>query len=52
MIEPDFDQPLTDRQRNEALGGLARNAELAGDLVLRVASDVIEPTGARGLVEP
>ncbi len=52
MIEPDLDQPLAHRERNEALRGLARNAELARDLVLRVAGDVIEPAGARGVVEP
>ena len=52
MIEPDLDQPLADRQRNQALRRLARNAELARDLVLGVAGDVIEPSGAGGLVEP
>src|SRR5271170_2285812 len=52
MIEPDLDEPLADRQRNQALRRLARNAELARDLVLSVAGDVIEPSGAGGLVEP
>src|ERR1700734_2649185 len=52
MIEPDLDEPLADRQRNQALRRLARNAELARDLVLGVAGDIIKPSGARGLVEP
>ena len=52
MVEPHLDQPFADRQRDEALRGLARNAELARDLVLGVAGDVIEPAGARGVVEP
>ena len=52
MIEPHLDEPLADRQRNQALRRLARDAELARDLVLGIAGDVIEPSGARGLVEP
>src|SRR3984957_9683662 len=52
MIEPDLDEPLADRQRNQALRGLTRNAELARDLVLGVAGDIVEPPGASGLVEP
>ena len=31
---------------------LARNAELCGDLVLGVAGDIIEPAGARRVVQP
>ena len=52
MIEPDLDQALADGERDEALRRLARDAELARDLVLRVAGDVIEPAGARRFVEP
>ena len=52
MVEPDLDEALADGERDEALRRLARNAELAGDLVLRVAGDVIEPARARRLVEP
>ncbi len=52
MIEPHLDQALADGERHEALRRLARDAELAGDLVLGVAGDVIEPACARGLVEP
>src|SRR6478609_7142236 len=52
MIEPDLDQPFSHRERNKALGGLPGDAELVGDLVLRIAGDVIEPSGASGFVEP
>ena len=52
MIEPDLDQLVADRQRDQPLGRLARHAELAGDLILGVAGDVIEPAGAGGVVEP
>ncbi len=52
MVEPNLDQPLADGERHEPLRRLARDAELARDLVLGVAGDVIEPAGARGLVEP
>ena len=51
MVEPDLDQPLAHRKRNQALRRLTRNAELAGDLVLGVARDVIEPARARRLVQ-
>src|SRR5579883_3627145 len=43
MVEPYLDETLADRQRHQTLRRLARDAELAGDLVLRVAGDVIEP---------
>ena len=52
MIEPHLDQLLADRERDETLRRLARHAELARDLVLRVAGDVVEPAGARRVVEP
>ena len=51
MVEPDLDQPLRHRHRDEPLRGLPRHAELLGDLVLGVAGDVIEPAGARRIVE-
>ena len=41
MIEPDFDQLLADRERDEPLRRLSGYAELAGDLVLGVAGDII-----------
>ena len=52
MVEPHLDQPLRHRHGNEPLRRLPRDAELLGDLVLRVAGDVIEPAGARRVVEP
>ena len=52
MVEPDLDQPLRHGHRDQPLRGLARHAELLGDLVLGVAGDVIEPAGARRIVEP
>ena len=52
MIQADLDQPLAHRQRDQALRRLPGNAELAGDLVLGVARDVIEPARTGGVVEP
>jgi len=52
VVDAHLDQVLAHRERDEPLGGLARDAELAGDLVLGVAGDVVEPGGTRGVVEP
>lgn len=48
----DADEAFRHRQRHQALRRLARNAELGGDLVLRVAGDIIQPPGARRVVQP
>ena len=52
MVEPDLDQPLRHRHRDEPLRRLPRHPEFLRHLVLRVAGDVIEPAGARGVIEP
>ena len=51
VIEAEGDQPLGERQRDQPLRGRARDVELAGDLVLGIAGDEIEPAGARRVVE-
>jgi hypothetical protein len=52
MVDADLYEALRHRERHQPLRGLARYAELAGYLVLRVAGDIIKPAGARRLVEP
>src|SRR6516225_2004249 len=52
VVETHLDQPPAHRQRDQALGRLAGDAELGCDLVLGIAGDVIEPTGPGRLVEP
>jgi hypothetical protein len=52
VVEAELDELLGDRQRDQTLRGLARHAELAGDLFLGVPGDVVEPGGARGELEP
>ena len=44
--------PSDSGERDQPLRRLPRHAELRGDLVLRVAGDIIEPAGARRVVEP
>ena len=51
MVDANLDEPGRHRQRHEPLGALPRDAELDGDLLLRVARDVVEPAGARRVVE-
>jgi hypothetical protein len=51
VIEAHLDQPFANGERYQALRRLARDAELAGDLVLGVAGDVIEPAGAGRVVQ-
>src|SRR5690606_10952156 len=51
VVEPDLYQALADRERDEALRRLARNAHLGGDFLLGIAGHVIEPAGARGIVQ-
>ena len=51
MIEPHFDEAFADRQGDQALRGLAGDSELAGDLVLRIARDIVEPAGAGRFIE-
>src|SRR5690606_41007899 len=52
MVEADPDQPFRNRQRDQALCRLARDAKLGGDLVLRVAGDIVEPAGTGCVVKP
>ena len=52
MVEAHLDELFRHGHGDEALRGLPRHAELLRDLVLRVAGDVIEPAGARRIVEP
>ena len=52
MVDADLDQSFRHRQRHQALRRLARHAELGRDLVLRIAGDIVEPAGARRVVEP
>ena len=52
MIEANLDQPAAHRQRYQPLGRLAGDAQLAGDLILGIAGDVIEPAGPGCVVEP
>ena len=51
VIEPDFHQPLADRERDQPLRRLPRNRQFPGDLVLGVAGNIIKPAGARRVVE-
>ena len=51
MVQTEGNQPLGKRKRNQPLRRRARNVELARDLVLGVAGDVIEPAGARRVIE-
>ena len=52
MIDTDLDQAFRHRQRHQPLRRLPRNAERGGDLVLCVTGDIIEPSGARRVVQP
>src|SRR6185437_10583547 len=52
MIEPDLDQAFADGERDQALRRLTRDVELARDLFLVVAGDIVKPTRTCGVVEP
>jgi hypothetical protein len=52
VIEADFYQPFADGKRDETLRRLTRNAHLGGDLFLRIASNVVKPAGAGGIIKP
>ena len=52
MVDPDLDEAFRNGKRHQPLRGLPGDAELAGDLILRVAGDVVEPAGAGRLVQP
>jgi hypothetical protein len=51
MIKAEPDQFLGDRKRDKSLRRLPRDIELFGDLVLRIASDVVEPGCPRREIE-
>ncbi len=50
VIEAHLDQPIRHRPADQTLGTLATDAHLGGDLVLRHATDVVEPPRAGGLI--
>ena len=52
VIEPDLDQFLADGEGDEPLRRLPRHAELARDLILGIAGDIIEPARPSGVIEP
>src|SRR6185503_2425512 len=52
MIEPDLDQAFADGERDQALRRLTRDVELARDLFLVVAGDIVKPTRTCGVVKP
>jgi len=52
MVEPHLDQLFGNGERNQPLRRLARNPHGGGDLVLRAAGNVIEPTRPRRVVQP
>jgi hypothetical protein len=52
MIEPHLDEPFAHGERDEPLRRLPGHAKLLGNLLLIVAGDVVQPPGARGIVEP
>ena len=52
VIDPERDQALGDRGRDQPLRGLARDVELARELVLGVAGDVVEPGCADRQIAP
>ena len=52
VVDADLDQPLRHGKRHQPLRRLPGDAELSGDLVLRVARDIIQPARARRVVEP
>ena len=41
VIKPHLDQSFADRERNQTLCGLTGDAQLGGDLFLRVAGDIV-----------
>ena len=51
MLQAERHQFLADGEGYQALRRLPGHAELAGDLVLRVAGDEVKPAGARRIVE-
>lgn len=51
MLETEGNQPLRQAERHHPLRRGARDAQLLGDFILRVAGDVIEPAGPRRVVE-
>ena len=50
VVQPDLDQPLGHGPTDQALGALAADAQLRGDLVLGPAPDLVKPPGAGSLV--
>ena len=51
MIEPHLDQLLADSKGHQALCRLARHTQLSRDDFLGIPGDIVEPSGAGGIVQ-